>query len=813
MNDIKDINKESNYDHDSIKVLKGLEAVRLRPSMYIGNVDVEGLHHLVYEVVDNSIDEAMAGYCDTIHVVIYKDNSVSVEDNGRGIPTGMHEKENMPAAEVVLTKLHAGGKFNNDSYKVSGGLHGVGISVVNALSIFLDVEIYQKGKIFTQSFSKGIKTTELTVAGESDKRGTRVHFKPDTGIMKDDNFSFDILARRLRELAFLNSGVRIIIEDERSDERHDFCYEGGLVTFVEYLNRAHTPLHEPIFIKGEKDEVQVEVAIQYNDTFNEKLYTFANNINTAEGGFHLSGFKGALTRTVNAYATSDSVPKNMQGKIAGEDAREGLTAIISVKVREPQFEGQTKTKLGNSEVKGIVESLVNEKLSEFLHENPGVAKKLITKAVEAARARDAAKRARDMARSSGALMDSSLPGKLAECQYTDPEFRELFLVEGDSAGGSAKMGRDRKSQAILPLRGKILNVEKARFDKILKSEEIKNIITVLGTGVGTEEYNIDKIKYHKVVIMTDADVDGSHIRTLLLTFFYRQMPNLIEKGFLYIAQPPLYKVGKGKSSVYLKDEFAFNEYVMKRACDQKYLDVPSKDMVFKDEELVLLLKDLADYYSSLERLERRGYDKQLIHYLLNENIDKVFLADQENMLVLKERIEKLGYESGEMIFNESRGRYRFNVKKDESTSDDSSIVTRKSEFVEIGRSLIYSNEYQTLVKKINLVTIFDTPPFKFLKTENDELIKEFSSMEELYDYMMKEGKKGIGVQRYKGLGEMNPDQLWETTMDPDKRNMMKVTIDDAEDADAIFTLLMGEEVEPRRNFIQKNALEVSSLDI
>lgn len=813
MTEKKDINKESNYNQDSIQVLKGLEAVRLRPSMYIGNVDVEGLHHLVYEVVDNSIDEAMAGFCDKIHVVIYKDNSVSVEDNGRGIPTGMHEKENMPAAEVVLTKLHAGGKFNNDSYKVSGGLHGVGISVVNALSIFLNLEIYQKGKIFTQTYSQGLKTSDLTVVGETAKRGTRVHFKPDTQIMKDDNFSFEILSRRLRELAFLNSGVRIIIEDERSDEKYDFCYEGGLVTFVEYLNRAHTPLHEPILIKGDKDDVQVEVAIQYNDTYNEKIYSFANNINTHEGGFHLSGFKGALTRTVNTYATSDSVPKNMQGKIAGEDAREGLTAIISVKVREPQFEGQTKTKLGNSEVKGIVESLVNEKLSEFLHENPSVAKKLISKAVEAARARDAAKRARDMARSSGALMDSSLPGKLAECQYTDPEFRELFLVEGDSAGGSAKMGRDRKSQAILPLRGKILNVEKARFDKVLKSEEIKNIITVLGTGVGTEEYNVDKIKYHKVVIMTDADVDGSHIRTLLLTFFYRQMPNLIEKGFLYIAQPPLYKVGKGKSSVYLKDELAFSEYVTKRACDQKILEIPSKDMVFKDEELVLLLKDLADYYSSLDKLERRGYEKRLIDYLLERNIEKEFLADREKMLALKDSIEKLGYESGELLYNEARGRYRFSVKKDDSTADDSSIVTRKSDFVEIGRSLIYSNEYQSLVKKINLLKIFDTPPFKFLKFENNEMIMDFSSMQDLYTYLMKEGKKGINVQRYKGLGEMNPDQLWETTMDPVRRNMLRVSIDDAEDADAIFTLLMGEEVEPRRHFIQKNALEVSSLDI
>ncbi len=811
MSDIKETN---NYNEDSIKVLEGLEAVRLRPSMYIGNVDVEGLHHLVYEVVDNSIDEAMAGICDTIHVIIYKDNSVSVEDNGRGIPTGMHEKEQIPAAEVVLTKLHAGGKFNNDSYKVSGGLHGVGISVVNALSIFLNLEIYQKGKKYVQTYSQGIKTSELTVVGDTEKRGTRVHFKPDTEIMNDDNFSFDILSRRMRELAFLNSGVRIIIEDERTDEKNDFCYEGGLVSFVEYLNRAHAPLHEPIFIKGEKDDVQVEVAIQYNDTYNEKIYSFANNINTAEGGFHLSGFKGALTRTINTYATSDSVPKNMQGKISGDDTREGLTAIVSVKVMQPQFEGQTKTKLGNSEVKGVVESLVNDKLADFLHENPGVAKKLITKAVEAARARDAAKRARDLARSSGSMLDASLPGKLAECQYTDPELRELFLVEGDSAGGSAKMGRDRKSQAILPLKGKILNVEKARFDKILKSDEIKNIITVLGTGVGTEEYNIDKIRYHKVVIMTDADVDGSHIRTLLLTFFYRQMPSLIESGYLYIAQPPLYKVGKGKSSVYLKDENDFNEYILNRACDQKYLDIPVKNKEFRDKDMIVLLKKLAEYYSSMDKLDRRGYERDVIDAVLSEGtIDKKYLADKEKMLELQSRLMAFGYASQDIVYNEVMDRYRFSITRENKSDDDQSIVLKKGQTVEIGRSLIYSNEFQVVEKMRDILTIFDTPPFKLCNTETNALIMEFDRLDELYTYIMKEGKKGIGVQRYKGLGEMNPDQLWETTMDPEKRVMLKVTIDDAENADAIFTLLMGEEVEPRRNFIQRNALEVSSLDI
>ena len=802
----------NSYNEDSITVLKGLEAVRLRPSMYIGNVAVEGLHHLVYEVVDNSIDEAMAGHCDTINITIYKDNSVSVIDNGRGIPTGIHEAENIPAAEVVLTKLHAGGKFDSDSYKVSGGLHGVGISVVNALSENLDLEIYQNGKIYKQNYSKGDKTCELEIVGDTDKQGTKVHFRPDFSIMEENDYSFEILSRRLRELAFLNSGVRIVIDDERTDEKNDFCYEGGLASFVEYLNRAHTAIHEPIIITGERDEVQVEVAIQYNDTFQEKIYSFANNINTREGGFHLSGFKGALTRTVNAYSTSDNVPKNMQGKISGDDTREGLTAIVSVKIIDPKFEGQTKTKLGNSEVKGIVESLVNEKFAEFLQENPGVAKKLITKAVEAARARDAAKRARDLVRSTGALMDSTLPGKLAECQYSEPEFRELFLVEGDSAGGSAKMGRDRRSQAILPLRGKILNVEKARFDKILRSEEIKNIITVLGTGVGNEEYNIDKIKYHKVVIMTDADVDGSHIRTLLLTFFYRQMPNLIENGYLYIAQPPLYKVGKGKSSLYLKDESEYNEYILRRVCDNKFLKV-NGDIV-KNNDLLIYLKDLTDYYACLSILENRGYEKKIIDIILNTgSIDRSFLADKEKMQNLMAVLTDNGYKTGEIFYNEDIGRYRFYIDGENKDEDDDSVVLKMAEKSEIGRVLIFSKEYIKLEKLKNKIVHLNNDLFEICNIESDEIIEEFQEIEEFYNYMIKESKKGISIQRYKGLGEMNPDQLWETTMDPEKRNMPQVTIEDGENADSIFTLLMGEEVEPRRNFIQKNALEVGSLDI
>jgi len=800
------------YNEGSITVLKGLEAVRLRPSMYIGNVDVEGLHHLVYEVVDNSIDEAMAGFCDTIKIIINKDNSVSVEDNGRGIPTGMHETENMPAAEVVLTKLHAGGKFDSDSYKVSGGLHGVGISVVNALSVNLKLHIYQNGNIYQQTFEKGIKTSELEIIGTTDKRGTKVLFKPDTTIMNSDNFSFDILVKRLRELAFLNSGITIIIDDERTDESKKFCYEGGLSSFVEYLNRLHSPLHDPIIIKGERDDVQVEVAVQYNDTYKEKIYSFANNINTVEGGFHLSGFKGALTRTVNNYATSDSVPKNMQGKIAGDDAREGLTAIISVKVVEPQFEGQTKTKLGNSEVKGIVESLVNEKLGEFLQENPAVAKKLIIKAVEAARARDAAKRARDLARNSGALSDSTLPGKLAECQYSEPEFRELFLVEGDSAGGSAKMGRDRKAQAILPLKGKILNVEKARFDKILKSEEIKNIIAVLGTGVGTEDYDIDKIKYHKVIIMTDADVDGSHIRTLLLTFFFRQMREIVEKGYLYIAQPPLYKVGKGKSGTYLKDETEYNKYIINRISEFKYLK--NGDKKIEDEEFDKLLLNLADYIACINHLEKRGYTLELLNSIdINETIDRDFLSNKEKMNYLRSCVVEKGYKCGELVFNEERQRFRFYITINEKAEESEEIILKRKEVIEIGRILFYSAEYIKYIELLEKLNVYSDPDYKIFNKDSEEPKNEISDYTELFDYLMSEGKKGINVQRYKGLGEMNPDQLWETTMDPDKRILLKVNIEDGENADSVFTLLMGEEVEPRRKFIQKNALEVGSLDI
>ncbi len=800
-------NKE--YSAGSIKILEGLEAVRKRPSMYIGNVDLEGLHHLVYEVVDNSIDEAMAGYCDTVNVVIHTDMSVSVEDNGRGIPVEIHKTENIPACEVVMTKLHAGGKFDKDSYKVSGGLHGVGISVVNALSEFLEMEVYKNGKIYYQTYTKGNKKTDLVIKGETDKRGTKITFTPDFDIMNENDFIFETLSRRMRELAFLNRGVRIIIEDERSAEKKDFFYEGGIISFVEYLNRSCTALHEPIHIEGDKKDVQIEVAIQYNDTFKEKLYSYANNIRTVEGGFHVSGFKGALTRTVNSYINSGTknLPKNMQNiKIGGDDMREGLSVIISVKLMEPQFEGQTKTKLGNNEVKGIVESLLNEKLGHYLEENPHIAKKIISKAVDAARARDAAKRARELARKKGTLLDSSLPGKLAECQYADPAERELFLVEGDSAGGSAKQGRDRRFQAILPLKGKILNVEKARFDKILRSDEIKNIITVLGTGVGREEYDIEKIRYHKIVIMTDADVDGSHIRTLLLTFFYRQMYDLIEKGYLYIAQPPLFRVGSRKSGTYLKNEEEYSNYLVKRITGQKNIFINGSKDPLPEDEFYSFLIDLAEYYSAVNQLKKRDMDINLLLTLIKNGVkDKFFLEERDNFISLLQDLGNNGYIPGDIEYDDERDIFEMDIfsKKD------------KSHLLRVGREILSTGDYKRMLKNYEKLEIFNKPPFTISSKQSESKGKKehnFKDMDTFFEFIMAESKKGINIQRYKGLGEMNADQLWETTMNPDKRMMLQVDIDDAEKADEIFTLLMGEEVEPRRNFIQKHALEVSSLD-
>ena len=813
----KKTNQPDIYNEDNIKILEGLEAVQKRPSMYIGNIEIEGLHHLVYEIIDNSIDEAMAGHCNLIKVVINTDNSVCVEDNGRGIPVGMHKTEKVSALEIVMTRLHAGGKFDNDSYKVSGGLHGVGVSVVNALSKRLEATVYTGGKKYRQTFKRGAKTSDLKCLGETTKSGTKIHFIPDTKILKTDNFDFKTLCRRFRELAFLNKEIRIKAEDKRTDEKEEFYYKGGIVSFVEYLNRHHTTLHKPIFIEGAKNDISIEVSLQYNDTFTEKIFSFANNINTIEGGFHLIGFKSSLTRTINSYLATGNLPKNFKEKINGDDIREGLTAIISIRIKEPQFEGQTKTKLGNSEVKGLVESLVNEKLSVVLEENPDIAKKVISQAINAARARDAARRAKDMARSKGALTDSTLPGKLAECQSSDPDLREIFLVEGDSAGGSAKQGRDRKFQAILPLKGKILNVEKARFDKILSSEEIKNIITALGTGVGKDEYDIEKIRYKKTIIMTDADVDGSHIRTLLLTFFFRQMPDIITNGYLYIAQPPLFKVGKGKSAVYLKDESELDDYLIKNVCEKNILRRAGEKKDLGGHHMYNFVVNISEYYKILSKFRNRGIGFEVIETLLNAGVEKkTFLKDKDKMISLKNDFIEKSYIASEPLWMDERDVFEFEIKepeKDEDTPETYKMPQKSPKKIIIGRELVYSADYQKALAIFKKIKELDKPPFNLVSKTKEENKAVIEDKKYLLNHVIEEGKKGLGIQRYKGLGEMNPDQLWETTMNPEKRILLQVKIDDIFETDAIFSLLMGEHVEPRRNFIQENALEVTTLDI
>jgi len=791
------------YDADKIKVLEGLTAVRKRPSMYIGNVDVEGLHRLVYEVVDNSVDEALAGYCDYIKVSIHSDNSVTVEDNGRGIPVGIHKIEKIPAVEVVMTKLHSGGKFDHDSYKVSGGLHGVGVSVVNALSSFLEVEIRSGGKVYYQSYEKGKTTCEVEVVGNTKRRGTKLHFKSDPEIFKTVDLSFDIISQRLRELAFLNRGLGIVLEDERTDKKKEYYYKGGIVSFVEYLNKGRTLCHrKPIYMEAEKDGVSMELAIQYNDTYAEKILSFANNINTHEGGSHVVGFKSALTRTINHYASTGNLPKNLQEKLSGEDVREGLTAVISIKLRSPQFEGQTKTKLGNSEVKGLVEALVNDKLGTFLEENPSEAKKIVTKVVGAARAREAARRAREIARKKGALVEGSLPGKLADCQETDPARREIFIVEGDSAGGSAKQGRDRRFQAVLPLKGKIINVEKARFDKMLKSEEIKTLITALGTGVGREEYRIEKLRYHKIIIMTDADVDGSHIRTLLLTFFYRMMPDLIDRGYLYIAQPPLFGIGKGKGVVYIKHEGGLDEFLMKRVCHDKKVMGNKGRVLLEKERLYTFLGKLTDYGKLIDRLGRRGFDRGLIEFLMENNVNnRDFLQNKEEMTVLAQRIGSLGYKVGDLLRDEEHNIYELMI----------SAGGNEGMEVKVGWELISSADFQKGIVLWKDISSLDRPPFEVYHNGKDAV--SIDDKDRLLSYLLTDAKKGLSIQRYKGLGEMNPNQLWETTMDPQNRTLLNVKVEDRFEAHDIFTVLMGGEVDLRRQFIENNALEVRRLDI
>ena len=799
--------KKSSYGAEQIKVLDGLEAVRKRPSMYIGNTAEEGLHHLIYEVVDNSIDEALAGHCDRIQVTIHHDNSVSVTDNGRGIPVDMHPTENMSALELVMTTLHAGGKFDHSSYKVSGGLHGVGVSVVNALSLEATAIVRRNGKVYRQSYAFGQRTTNLEEIGESDKTGTTVTFKPDPTIFTETTvFNYETVKNRLRELAFLNAGVRIYLKDERSGEEDKFKYEGGITSYVEYLNRNRTPIHpDPIFITGEKEDVQVDVCFQYYDGYSERLFSFVNNINTREGGTHVIGFKAALTKCINRYASDDVVPKNLKEKMGGDDVREGLTCVVSVRVPNPQFEGQTKTKLGNSEVKSIVETLCNEKLGIYLEQNPQVAKRILTKAVEAARAREAARKARELSRQKGGL-SVMMAGKLAECQSKNPAEREIFIVEGDSAGGSAKQGRDRSIQAILPLRGKIMNVEKARFDKILSSDEIKHLIAALGTGIGREEFDLEKLRYHKIIIMTDADVDGAHIRTLLLTFFYRQMLPLVEKGHVYIGQAPLYRLGKGKKEQYFLDDEALNDYLYSQASQMlKIKGATGEEIV--EEEMVTVLKKLSYLERICAHLERMNIVEQMTLFLLDNG---VISADQfQDMEFLKKLITVLE-PLGPVIGHIRSCRWRpACYEVDVAFRGHAHVMTT------LGPNIPLIPEYRQAIEVYADIREYLQGGFTLtrLSTAGQEKDISVANWHDLIRIVREETFKGSHLQRYKGLGEMNPEQLWDTTMNPVQRTLVQVSIDDAEAADEMFTTLMGDKVEPRRDFIQNHALEVSELDI
>jgi DNA gyrase subunit B len=789
------------YGAEDIKILKGLSAVRKRPAMYIGSTGPEGLHHLVYEAVDNSVDEALAGHCKNIDVTLHHDGSCSVIDDGRGIPTGPHpsDLDKRSAAEVVLTELHAGGKFESKAYKISGGLHGVGISVVNALSEWLEVEIKQNGQVFQQRFERGKPSGPLQVVGKTKGRGTKVTFKPDPEIFTEmTEFSYDVLSQRLRELAFLNRGLRITIRDERTDKGQEFLYKGGIVSFVEHLNKNKTPLHpKPIYVTGEKDGIVAEVALQYNDSYAETIYTFANNINTREGGTHLIGFKSALTRTANSYASSSGILKNGKEAISGEDIREGLTAVISVKLPNPQFEGQTKMKLGNSEAKGIVESIVNEALSTYFEENPPTARKIIEKAIQAARAREAARKARELTRRKGALEDTGLPGKLADCSEKDPAVSELFIVEGDSAGGSAKQGRDRRTQAILPLRGKILNVEKARFDKMLSSEEIRILITALGTGIGADDFDISRIRYHKIVLMTDADVDGAHIRTLLLTFFFRQMPQVIEKGYLYIAQPPLFKVKKGRTEKYIQNEAEMQNMLFELASED--LAIVLRGQEVKGKALIPFLKRLSNFEKTIEWFRRRRKDPMVLRFLLRQELDKSAFKDRNALasLVEKMRATIQGATFGEIYEDEEHGGFGIEIR-------------RHSYKIVLDANLLLSPEFRELETYYSSIRELGEPPYRIFARDG---LKEMATTSELYSFIFEAARKGLSIQRYKGLGEMNPQQLWETTMDTGKRTLLQVSVEDSVQADEIFTILMGDQVEPRKDFIVKHALEAKNIDI
>ncbi len=799
----------ADYGAEKIKVLEGLEAVRKRPGMYIGDTAERGLHHLVFEVVDNAIDEALVGHCDRASVTIHIDGTVTVEDNGRGIPVELHPTEGISAAEVVLTKLHAGGKFDGSAYKVSGGLHGVGVSVVNALSEYLSVEVKRGGKVYSQRYQRGKPDSPLAEIGTTDLRGTKVTFKPDSQIFEKTDFSFDILSQRLRELAFLNRGVSISIEDQRTERSHEFLYRGGIQEFVEHLSKAKTPIHDKvIFLEGEREGVEIEVAMQWNESYAESVFAFANNINTIEGGTHLSGFKGALTRTLNVYASSAGLLKSGE-TLQGEDAREGMITIISVRLGEPQFEGQTKTKLGNSEVRGYVEALVNEKLGEFLEENPAEAKKIVMKALDAARVREATRKAKDLARRKGALDSAALPGKLADCQERDPAKSELYIVEGDSAGGSAKQGRDRRNQAILPLRGKILNVEKARFDKMLSSQEIRVLITALGTGIGKDDKDGTKLRYHTIIIMTDADVDGSHIRTLLLTFFFRHFPELVDNGNIFIAQPPLYRVKKGKTERYLKDEKALENYLLESGTKNVRVQGEGAPVV-AGETLRRLIGQQLRWDRVIDVLARHGKVAGIVSVLAqDERLTSEALGDpaliqtiaEDARNVILERSPDLGPLNVEMGEDEEHGVSRLVVRSRTNGSTQETVIDKQ--FLE-------GPESTELARIAADLRIAGTGPFTVTFGETDVVLP---TLAEVVSEILTRARKGLDINRYKGLGEMNPEQLWETTMNPDTRTLLQVRVEDAYEADEIFSTLMGDQVEPRRRFIEDNALSVKNLDI
>ena len=787
------------YDESNITVLEGLEAVRLRPGMYIGGVDSAALHHLVFEIVDNSVDEALAGYCNEVRVSIGKDNSITVEDNGRGIPVGTHEDEGVSALELIMTRLHAGGKFDSSNYKVSGGLNGVGASVVNALSSRCIVEVERDGFKWQQNYQEGKPDGDLKQLNPSQNNGTRTIFWADTTIFDEIDFHFEILSQRLRELAFLNHGLKIILHDDRTDKTQEFHYEGGLATFIEHLNQNKTVLHEhPVSFQGESEGIEMEVAFQYNDTYNERIYSFVNNINTAEGGSHLTGFKGALTRTLNNYMVTNKISNDNDENLTGEDVREGMAAVISVRVIDPQFESQKKIKLTNVEVKGKVESLVNEHLNNFLEENPTVAKKIVAKSLDAQRARIAARKARELTRRKNVLEVSSLPGKLADCQESDPALSEIFLVEGDSAGGSAKQGRDRKNQAILPLKGKILNVEKARFDKMLSNDEIRTLITALGTGIGREDFDITKTRYHKIIVMTDADVDGSHILTLILTFFYRQMPEIIENGYLYIAQPPLYKIKKGREEHYLRDDKEMSETLIRMGSKKLKLNGTIRELV--EDELFGAVMDIKKYRDLFDRMSSNLQLYRLIQLMVQHEVELEH-AGAEHIL---EKLQPLVQQFPE-----------FFIERDTETGKIKILL--KDEELEFSWNQLENlslNDYVMLLQvHRNLIQILGDQGSWHLEEPDKDISHTCKSWYEVQEYVTNYGKNGIYLQRYKGLGEMNPDQLWETTLDPETRTLKQVTIEDLVESDGMFTVLMGDHVEPRRNFIEENALRVKNLDI